>query len=155
MVASPSASSSSRTLAAALSVTVMTGSSCWIVISPPRLAGGERDLARRAVDERAEPRDLRPAHGFDEAFDEAAVQVADELGVRLRELGERAAAERDDDTVVVDDGGIEADPAQLVDERGDAHGGAVLGVVELGDDGGGVDGGRRGATLLASDLDRL
>src|SRR5438128_771872 len=156
MAASPSASSRSRTLAPALSVTVMTGSSCWIVITPPRLAGRERNLARRAIDESAELVDADAADGVDEAFDEAAVEIAHELRVGLGQLGERAAGERDDDLVgVVGHCRVEADAAELVDQGGDAHRSAVVGVVELGDDRSGLDRGGRGASLLATDLDRL
>src|SRR5688500_6864057 len=138
MLASPSSSSSAFTFAAALSVIVSRGVSVLVMVTPI-LPGGERDLAGRAVDQGAELLDGGAADRLDEPLDEAAVQVAHELRVRLRELGEGAARERDDDAVVVGHRGIEADARELVDERGEAHRGAVVGVVELGHDGPGVD----------------
>ena len=122
----------------------------------PRLAASELDLAGGPVDEGAELIDLDPADGVDEAFDQPAVQVAHKLGVRLGELGERAAGERDGgDAVVVGHRRVEAHAGEIVDKRSDADRSSVIRIVELGHDGCGLHRRCRDPALLAADLDGL
>jgi len=54
-----------------------------------------------AVDQRVELVHQGVAHGIDEALHHAAVQRADQLGVRLGQLLERAVRERDDGGLAV------------------------------------------------------
>ena len=91
------------------------------------LPSSERHTARRPVHQGAEALHRQPADGVDEPFDEPPVQMAHELGVLLGQLGERAPRERHF-SAVLGDGRVEAHPGQLVDQRGKAHGGPVVGV---------------------------
>src|SRR5687767_1022928 len=101
------------TLVAALSVSVITSILLWgrtgSRTTTRMLPGGgsRRDLhlAGGAVRETVELDDHAVAPGLDEPLDETAVQVADELGVDLGELLERAAGEGDRRAVGVDDAG--------------------------------------------------
>ena len=54
------------------------------------------DLARLPVDEGVEVDDLGAAHGLDEALDQPRWRRADEVGVGLGQLAERAVGEGDD-----------------------------------------------------------
>src|SRR4051794_25780532 len=87
------------------------------------------DVARLRVVQRRELHHpspaASPAHGSDDAFADAAVEVAHELGIRLGELSERAVEELDADralggAVAGTDGRLEAEPVELVGEGGDA-----------------------------------
>ena len=76
---------SSRTLLAAESVSVIT-----VKI----LSTGDRDLTGFAVDESVEVVDGGLAGLLDEPFDHAPMEGADQLGMGLGELAERAVRER-------------------------------------------------------------
>src|SRR5262245_57118772 len=89
-------------------------------------------MARLGVVQRRELQDPSlavPTDGSDDSFADPAVEVADELRVGLGELAERAVEELDADrplggAVPRADGRLEAEPVELVGERGDAAAGA-------------------------------
>ena len=115
-------------MVAAVSVRVITGgASCGTWCCRDMLPGRLRDLdlARRAVGQVVELEHPAVAPLVDEALDQPAVQAADEVGVGLGQLAERAVGEGDRGAVVVDDGlGVEAERGQLGDERLGAGAGA-------------------------------
>src|SRR5688500_353104 len=86
-------------------------------------------MARLRVVQRQELLDPSPADGSDHPFADPPVEVADELRVGLGELAERAVEELDPDRAL---GGavaeahrrLEAEPVELVGQRGDAAAGA-------------------------------
>src|SRR6185503_13206180 len=85
-------------------------------------------VARLRVVQRRELLDASPAHRSDHAFADPSVEVAHELGIGLGELAERAVEELDahralGGAVAGADGGLEAEPVELVGERGDAAAG--------------------------------
>src|SRR6266540_2667262 len=87
-----------------------------------RIPVRDRDMARLRVVQRRELLDPSPADLLDDAFAQAAVQVADELGVRLGELAERAVQELDARAtlrraVAGLDRRLEAEPVELALER--------------------------------------
>ena len=79
-----------------------------------RIPDRDGDATRVVVVQRREVVDASPAHRLHDAFANAAVQVAHELGIRLGELPERAVEEGDRDLAVVCFGdGVEPEPFEL------------------------------------------
>src|SRR5260370_29359646 len=113
---------SSFTLLDAVSVMVSMGppgaGSCVVF----RVSDRNGHMARLGVVQRGELLDPSPAHLVDDALAQPAVEIADELGVGLGELPERAVQELDAGrTLVLAVGGVgrglEAELGELVVER--------------------------------------
>src|SRR3954451_9835324 len=117
-----SASSSSATLVVATSVRAIIAN-LHRGNARTRLPDGDRDPARVAVVQRRELHNASPADLADDAFGDAAVEIAHELGIGLGQLPERAVRERH---VGLDAGrlgaGLETEPAHLGAQR--LHAGA-------------------------------
>src|SRR3989440_9744970 len=128
----PSASTSCFTFAAAVSVTVITTvllaelelfarrSRSGRLLSVPDT---DRHIARVTISQRAKTLDNSRSGCFHHPFDDASVEVADEIGVGLGQLPKRAVQEIDPDPAVLawlelrlD--GIEAEPVKLADQSG-------------------------------------
>src|SRR3989440_1931997 len=129
----PSASTSCFTFAAAVSVTVITTvllaelelfarrSRSGRLLSVPDT---DRHIARVTISQRAKTLDNSRSGCFHHPFDDASVEVADEIGVGLGQLPKRAVQEIDPDPAVLawlelrlD--GIEAEPVELADQSGE------------------------------------
>src|SRR6266542_1179709 len=111
------------------SFTLVDAVSVMVSMGPPgasraifRVSDGDRHVARLGIVQRGELLDSPPADLVDHALAQAAVQVADQLGVRLGELAERAMEELDaGGALVLAVGGVgcglEAELSELVVER--------------------------------------
>ena len=79
-----------------------------------RIPDRDGDATRVVVVQRREVVDASPAHRLHDTFANAAMQVADELRIRLRQFAERAVEERDRDLVAVFFGDrVEPEPLEL------------------------------------------
>src|SRR5512132_4679521 len=113
---------SSFTLVDAVSVRVSMGPPGAGSSAIFRVSDRNGHVARLGVVQRGELLDSSPAHLVDDAFAQAAVQIADQLGVRLGELPERAVEELDAGRAFVLPvggvrGGLETELGERVVER--------------------------------------
>src|SRR6266545_2087881 len=118
------------------SFTLVDAVSVMVSMGPPdgsraifRVSDRNRHVARLGGVQRGELLDSSPADLVDHALAQATVQVADQLGVRLGELAERAMEELDaGGALVLAVGGVgcglEAELSELVVERPQAAAGA-------------------------------